>query len=158
MKKGAISVISALTGAVAGTVAVGKMEWDKRKKAEKTSGKFSALFHMMNRWVKIKQSGKNLSSYFEENKYKKIAIYGMSYVGETLLEELKGTGIEVAYGIDKRASSIHADVDIVSPDDLLDSVDAVVVTVIEFFDEVEEKLRKKVECPIISLEDIVFEV
>lgn len=158
MKKGAISALSALAGALAGAGTIGKVERDQRKKVEKLSGKFSALFHMMNQWVKVKQEGKNLSSYFEKNNYKKIAIYGMSYVGETLLEELKGTGIEVAYGIDKRVFSSHTDIKIVSPDDLPDCVDVIVVTAIDFFDEIEEMLREKVECPILSIEDIVFEV
>ena len=48
----------------------------------------------------------------------------MSYAGETLLEELKGTDIQVAYGIDKNADSIYADVDVVSLEDTLEDVDA----------------------------------
>lgn len=158
MKKGAISVLSALAGALAGAGVMGKVEKNKRKKAEKLSGKFSAMFHMMNQWVKVKQEGKNLSSFFEKNNYKKVAIYGMGYVGETLLEELKDTGIEVAYGIDRRVFSSHADIRIVPPDGLPGCVDAIVVTAIDSFDEIEEMLSEKVECPIVSIEDIVFEV
>ena len=63
----------------------GEAEGKTRELAEK----HLALFLMMNQWVKVKQEGKNLSCYFEKNGYKKIAIYGMSYAGETLLEELK---------------------------------------------------------------------
>lgn len=158
MKKGTISVFSALAGALAGAGAVGKVERDKRKEAERLSGKFLAMFHMMNQWVKVKQEGKNLSSFFEKNNYRKVAIYGMSYIGETLLEELKGTEIEVAYGIDKRVLSSHADITIVLPEELPGHVDAIVVTAIDFFDEIEEMLKEKVECPIVSIEDIVFEV
>ena len=112
----------------------------------------------MNQWVKVKQEGKKLSTYFEQNGYKKIAIYGMSYAGETLVDELKDTGIEIVYGIDKRADSLYADIDIISIDDLRDDVDAIVVTAITFFDEIEEMLSEKVDCPIISLEDILYEV
>lgn len=158
MKKGTISVFSAFVGALACAGTVGKAERDKRKKAEKLSGKFLVMFHMMNQWVKVKQEGKNLSSFFEKNNYRKVAIYGMSYIGETLLEELKGTEIEVAYGIDKRVLSGHADLKIVFPEELPGRVDAIVVTAIDFFDEIEEMLREKVECPIISIEDIVFGV
>ena len=82
----------------------------------------------------------------------------MSYAGETLVDELKDTAIEVAYGIDQRADSLFADIDIVSIDDLQNDVDAIVVTAITFFDEIEEKLSEKVECPIISLEDVLYEV
>jgi hypothetical protein len=122
------------------------------------SDKHLALFLMMNQWVKVKQEGKNLSSYFEKNGYKKIAVYGMSYAGETFLDELKNTGVDVAYGIDKNAVGIYSDVDIVSSDDELDTVDAIVVTPITYFDDIAENLSKKVDCPILSLEDILYEV
>lgn len=56
---------------------------------------------MMNQWVKVKQEGKNLSQYFEANNYKNIAIYGMSYAGETLEDELKNTNTCVKYSIEK---------------------------------------------------------
>lgn len=158
MKKVIISVLSALTGAAIGVVATGKAAADEKDKAKALSDKHLALFLMMNQWVKVKQQGKKLSSYFEKNQYKKIAVYGMSYAGETLVDELKGTGITVAYGIDKKTDSIYADVDIVSVEDVLEDVDAVVVTAITFFDEIEERLAAKLDCPIISLEDVLYEV
>lgn len=158
MKKSLISILSLLTGAAAGAGTVGKISGDKLQKAKNMSDKHLALFLMMNQWVKVKQEGKNLSSYLQKNGYKRIAIYGMSYAGETLVEELKNTGIEVAYGIDKNADSMYSDVDIMSMDDSLDEVDAIVVTAITFFDEIEEKLLEKMDCPIISLEDILYEV
>lgn len=158
MKKISISVVSAIAGAALGAGAARKTSLSKAQKAQSLADKHLALFLMMNQWVKIKQEGKNLASYFDKRDYKRIAIYGMSYVGETLIDELQGTDITIAYGIDKNAASICADVDIVSMEDVLDEVDAVVVTAITFFDEIEEKLSEKVDCPILSLEDILYEI
>lgn len=158
MKKPVLSILSALTGAAFGAGTVGKITGEKMNKIQNMSNKHLSLFLMMNQWVKVKQEGKNLADYLEKNGYKKIAIYGMSYAGETLVDELKNTGITVAYGIDKNADSIYADVNIVSMEDQLDSVDAIVVTAVTFFDEIEEKLSARVDCPIISLEDILYEV
>lgn len=158
MKKGIISILSALTGAVLGAGAVGKVTGETINKAQSLSDKHLALFFMMNQWVRAKQEGKNLASYFEGNGYKKIAVYGMSYAGEALMNELKDTNVTVAYAIDKNADSIYADVDIVSMDDDLEPVDAIVVTAITFFDEIEEQLSGKIDCPVISLEDILYEV
>lgn len=158
MNKGIISVLSVLTGAVVGAGAVAKVSGEATSKVQSMSDKHLSLFLMMNQWVKVKQEGKNLSSYFEKNGYKKIAIYGMSYAGETLLDELKDSSIEVAYGIDKNAYGLQAGVEIVSIDDELEAVDAIVVTAITFFDEIEEKLSGKVNCPIMSLEDILYEI
>ena len=158
MKKGVVSIVSALAGAMLGMGVLGNWGSKKIQKVQATSDKHLALFLMMNQWVKIKQDGKNLSSYFMNNGYRKIAVYGMSYVGETLLEELKDSAVEVVYGIDKNAEGIEAEVEIVSPDNDFKEVDAIVVTAISFFDDIEEKLSGRVNCPILSLEDILYEI
>lgn len=158
MKKGVISVVSMLFGAAVGAGAVGKNVGEKKKMFQELSDKHLSLFIMMKRWVEVKQEGKNLSEYLVRSGYKNIAIYGMSYAGETLVNELNDTEINVKYGIDRKADSIRADIDVVSMDDDLEEVDAIVVTAITFFDEIAEKLEEKVNCPIISLEDMLYEV
>lgn len=158
MKKVVISLLSTLIGVMAGAGAVNRVSEAKIQSKQRMSDKHLALFLMMNQWVKVKQEGKNLVSYFEKNGYKKIAIYGMSYAGETLLDELKGSAVQVAYGIDKNAVGIYSDVEIVSMENSLEEVDAIIVTAITFFDDIEEKLSEKVSCPIISLEDVLYEV
>lgn len=158
MKKSTLALVSTLGGVVAAAVAVKKVTDEATKVQQNLSDKHLAMFLMMNQWVTVKQDGKNLADYFEEMGYKTIAIYGMSYVGERLLEELKGSEIEVKYGIDQNADFIDSDMEIVTMDDKLESVDAVIVTPIFFFDEIEEKLSDRIECPIISLEDIIYEV
>ena len=132
--------------------------WFDRYERQRVFDKYLALFLMMNQWVKVKQDGKNLVSYFEKNGYKRIAIYGMSTAGKTLLDELNGTSIQVAYGIDKNADKICSEINILSMGDDLEPVDAVVVAAITFFDEIKEKLSEKVKYPIISLKDILAEV
>lgn len=156
MNKVAISVVSSLMSAAAGVWVISKIERNRLKKAETASGKFLQLFHLMNQWVNVKQDGKNLSSYFEKNNYKKIAIYGMSHVGKTLLHELDGMGTEVLYGIDRSAYSAYVGINIVTPEGPLDEVDAIVVTAVNYYDEIVENLKVKVNCPIISLEDILL--
>lgn len=158
MKKSVISILSALMGAAVGAGVSGKVIGDAVAKTKGMSDKHLSLFLMMNQWVKVKQEGKNLATYFEKAGYRDIAIYGMSYAGETLVDELKGTGITVAYGIDKCADSLYADVDIVTMEDDLKPVDAIVVTAITFYDEIMDELSLKADCPVISLEDILYEV
>lgn len=162
MKKGIISIISALIGAAAGgaagALATSKVMGEATAKEQKMSNKHLALFLMMNQWVLVKQEGKNLASYFEKNNYRKIAVYGMSYAGERLVNELKGSGIEVAYGIDQNADGIYSKIEIITKEDTLEPVDAIVVTPVFFFQEIEKDLSGKVDCPILSLEDILYEV
>ncbi|GFI15958.1 hypothetical protein IMSAGC009_01118 [Lachnospiraceae bacterium] len=158
MKKGIVGALSLLAGVAGGAIGVGKITGGKVEGWKQLSDKHLALFLMMNQWVKVKQEGKNLSSYFENNNYKKIAIYGMSYAGETLVDELKDTDISIEYGIDKKADTIYSDISMFTMEDTLEEVDAVVVTAITFFDAIEEKLSEKLDCPILSLEDILYEI
>lgn len=158
MKKGTIGILSAIGGAVAGAVSIGKTLGNQVTENKEKSDKHLKLFLLMNQWVRIKQEGKSLVSWFEREGYGEIAIYGMHYAGETLVEELQGSNVKVKYGVDKNADKIYADFDIVTPDSALDEVDVIVVTPISFFDEIEPMLSEKVDCPIISLEDILYQV
>lgn len=119
--------------------------------------KFRIMYQMMEKWMRIKMAKKTLATYFETYDYKNIAIYGMGDIGKLLLEELSGSTINVKYGIDRKATG-EGEVVVVNPDDKLEKVDAIVVTAIAYFDEIEEMLSEKVNCPIISLEDIVYEL
>lgn len=158
MKKTGITVLSASVGVVVGVIAVGKAALKKNNEIRSMSEKHLSLFQMMNQWVRIKQEGKNLEEFFKQKGYKKIAIYGMSYAGETLVNELKNSDIDIVYGIDKNADAIYADMNVVTMEDALEKVDAVVVTAITFFDEIERMLSERMDCPIISLEDILYDI
>ena len=158
MKKSAVSLLSATMGVLVGMGITGNFMDKLIKKNSEMSEKHLALFLMMNQCVKVKQEGKKLTDFFERNGYKKIAIYGMSYAGETLLDELNTPDIEVAYAIDKNAQSIYLDIDTVTMEEDLQEVDAIVVTAITFFEEIEKKLKEKLKCPVLSLEDILYEV
>lgn len=162
MKKGIIVVVSTLSGmvvgATVGTIGLGKLIGSRISSELDASNKYSELFLLMNHWVKIKQKGKNLSSYFEKNGYKKVAIYGMNHAGMVLLDELRNTEVQVAYGIDKNADNVYADIDVFTVEEPLDKVDVVVVTAITYFNEIENQLKDKMDCPIISLKDVLYEV
>lgn len=153
-----IGILSLFGGSVGGIIGTKRVMQKKLNVATDYSDKHLSLFLMMNQWVKVKQEGKNLAAYFEQNGLKKIAVYGMSYAGETLIEELRDTDIEVAYGIDKNADKIYSTVDIITVDDSFEKVDAVVVTAITFYDDIKDMLCEKVDCPVISLEDVLYEI
>ena len=148
------SAVSAVLGGLAAFRGAGKIIYQNKK----MSDKHLALFLMMDQWVKVKQDGKMLGEYFKRYGYQRIAVYGMSYAGETLCRELKDSGIEIVYGIDQNADVMCKDIEMKKPEEELPQVDAVVVTVVYYFDAIEETLKQKVDCPILSLGDIVYEV
>ena len=119
--------------------------------------KQNSYYSVLNQWLSLRQRGKSLSTYFECSGYKTIAIYGMKDLGERLCEELKDSGIVVSYGIDRNYANINAEMIVVSPEDNLRPVDVIVVTSFFYYDEIRLKIEEKVECPIISLQEIVGE-
>lgn len=152
------TMVGAAAGATAGSYITAKKKEDILLARKKLSDKHFDLFMLMNQWMITKQQGKSIVSYFEENNYKTIAIYGMSYVGERLYDELSDSGIEVAYAIDKRADNIYMDIDFYSVEDVLPKADVIVVTAITYFDEIAEKMEEVTDIPVVSLEDIIYEL
>lgn len=152
------TILGAVAGAAGGAIATGNIEGKKIEKWKNMSDKHLSLFLLMNDWMRIKQEGKQIKEYFDKNGYQSVAIYGMSYIGERLLDELRTAGIEVKYGIDRNADSVYVDLDVYSPDDTLMEVDVVVVTAICFYDEICNVLDGNVRCPIVSFEDILYEI
>lgn len=158
MKKGIIAALSTIGGAAAGAVVIGKMQGKALEQKTAKVDKFKSYYNMLNQWLILKQEGKMLTSYFKEKGYYKIAIYGMGEMGSRLYDELRNTEIKVAYAIDSNAESIYSELEIHTMEDNLENVDAVVVSAIFAFFEVEEKLREQLNCPVISLEDVVYKI
>lgn len=144
---------------VAGGAFYAKGKVDKERARQKQlADKHLALFIMMCEWMRTKQEGKSVAVYLEEKGYKTVAVYGLSYAGERLLDELRDNGIEVKYAVDQKADPVYFDTEICRPEEELEEVDAVIVTAITFFDEIRVMLEEKLQCPILSLEDIIQEL
>lgn len=162
MKKGNKAIISTLlgiaVGAVAGGTAAKTSSTKKIERKDELLSKLHVLYCAFDRWLQIRQEGRTLAEYFEKNNYNTVAIYGMKELGERLLDELKDSDITVCYAIDKNADQLYADVDILTPEDELEPVDVIVVTAIYYFDEIAEMMGEKVDCPVVSLEDILYEM
>ncbi|MCI8504527.1 MAG: hypothetical protein HFH00_12000 [Dorea sp.] len=122
---------------------------------KKLSDKYLKMMHVLNQWLANQQAGVNIGRYFEENGYHTIAVYGLSYLGERLLAALRETDIDVRYCIDRRADKMSGMGQVKTIEDELPEVDAILVTAVYYFEEIEEELSEKVDCPIISLEDVV---
>lgn len=161
MSKTSCFVLSAFAGIGIGLFAGGKIIGRQYEKhcglIENQADRFSEFYTLMQQWVKVYQTGHNLENYFKKNNYRKIAVYGMSDMGYMVLKELEKSEIEVLYCIDRNADSLFAEIDVRRPDEDLSPVDAVIVAVVQFYDEVKETLSEKLNCPVISLSDVVWE-
>ena len=146
----AVGILNLISG-----IAVGYSIGKTNSSEEEMKNKMLKYYVTLNNWIGKKQKNINLSSYVEKMGYNSVAIYGMKEVGERLYEELKDTKTEVKYAIDQNAESIYADIDVYSPDDDLPEVDVIVVTATYYYNSILNKIKDKIACPIISLDDVI---
>lgn len=156
MKKGVAGVLAAVAGSVAVGLAVSVRSDKKIKRLRGYSNKHLEMVKLYDQWLAAKQDGKSIVDYLKSEGIKTVAIYGMSFIGKRLYEELRDTDIEVRYGIDRNQDNIYVDIDVVTPEDDLEEVDAIIVTAFYFFDEIEDSLMDKTNSRILSMEDIVY--
>ncbi len=107
--------------------------------------------------MRVSQKGLILNRWFIKNNYKNIAIYGLGEIGRLFFHELqKYPDISVKYGIDKNAANIHIkELDVVDLCSGMEGVDAIIVTATFAFDLIYDELSKKINSPIISLNEII---
>lgn len=161
MKNGFIATITSMLGATAGVVITQKINNKTINQKEEKINKFKSYYNLLNQWLCLKQENKNLSEYFQNNNFHTLAIYGMGELGNRLYEELKTTSAEIKYAIDKNAFSTYSELNVFDLEDVdpnASPVDVIVVTAIFAFDEIEIELKSRYSCPIVSLEDIIFEL
>ena len=128
------------------------------KRKNELASKQVLVAQMLNQWLKIKQGGKSIAEYLSMKGYCKVAIYGMNYLGERLLEDLEDSEIIVAYTIDKGTKSAVKNVKCYTPEERLSEVDAVIVSVNYYFDEIKNELSPKIDYPILNLEEILYDI
>lgn len=139
-----------------------RMNIEKQKRAEGLQNRINVLsdhFQLLNHWLEVKGEGKSTVNYFEEMGYHHIAIYGMAELAIRLSEDLEGSSVFIDYGIDQDISCSLSRIDeVYSPKDTLPETEAIVVTPYAVFEEIKKELEKKVRCPIISLEEVVWSI
>lgn len=112
-------------------------------------------YKLLRKWFALKGKGIYLKEYFEAYGYRSIAIYGMADLGQFLLHELQESDIKVVYAVDRRAEKLTSDVTILTMEDELPAVEVIVVTAVYFYNQILEGLKEKIDCPILSMEDVL---
>ena len=137
--------------------------YKKKRKIEYCQQKVAKALREMKlfeQWLFVKQEGKQLSDYFLKKKINSIAIYGMGNIGERLYDELRDQGVMVKYAVDQKGKRICSDIEVVPDFDMniLEKVDAIVVTTVHCYEDIRTRVASKTNIPVISLEEILYEI
>lgn len=112
----------------------------------------------LDKWMSLKERGISLVGYLKKYQYGNIAIYGFGMLGRHLIFEFKRECVNISYIIERRKDVSCTGIEIKSPEEDFKNVDAVIVTAVADYDEIYEDLKGKLDCPIISILEILSEL
>lgn len=150
-------VVVAFWGILIGIIVGKRKNTYKILNERRTTDKYKGYYAMLIQWLEILQNKSSIYKYFKENKYDKIAIYGIGEVGKRLMCDLNNTEVFVKYAIDSTQQSSEK-LRIYKLSEVSDDVDVVIVTPIFAFDKIKKDLKKIFTCPIVSLEEVIYDI
>ena len=103
--------------------------------------KFRRMFFVYDDWMRLNSEGKNITSYLQKTEVKKIGIYGLGYIGKQLAAEIANSNIELVYCVDKNASFISSQYEILPDIDTTKEVELYVVTVLDGAEDICDLIR-----------------
>lgn len=112
------------------------------------------LFITAIKWIVCLQKKYDITQYLIKNKYKTVAIYGYSFLGERLEYELINKDIEIRYIVDQNNGCISETTEIRDPKDISDDIDVMIITPVFYFQSIKRNIQDMLSCPIISLVDL----
>lgn len=158
---GVIAKCGVFFGSIGGVIHFAQKEI---KRKEDVLNRYKMYYELTNQWLLNKNDGKNVGEYFERKNYKSIAVYGQGTLGELFCREARNQNVNIEYLIDKNADSVCYSIDDVPTiplDEICNQngVDVIVVTPIANYDDIVNDLGSmNVNCDIISLEDVIYEL
>lgn len=135
----------------------GNYENDLEKELEqqkKIANKHFKIMMAMNSWIHTLQDGKHIEQYFKKSCVNNIAIYGWGYLGKSMAYELQKTDISVKYVIDQNKYNFD-DINLYDWNDSWPEVDMIVVTPFYEYQNIRKKIKDKIKCKIISIEEVI---
>ena len=128
----------------------------REKKQRENAIKNYDIMESFKQWLINRIKGYSVEKFFVDNNCKSIAIYGVGHLGEVLIRELKESSITIKYAIDKKASNIFSDIEIIDPEDEYEDVDAFVVTPVSGVEDIIKLISSKTTKPIYTIEDVIY--
>lgn len=119
--------------------------------------KYTSFYYLMNHWMKLLERGISISTYFTENNYSQIAIYGNGDIGKHLITQLENDKKNIICIID-RANVFYKDNTYKINDDTVSLImpDIIVVTPIMEYLSIKSELKNYFNTKIVSIEEIVL--
>lgn len=120
--------------------------------------KVEHYIRVLDAWMGLKEDGVRMAGWFRKKNYGKIALYGYGPLGKHFLREMKDSGMEIGYLVDRQGSRLHVGIPVYLPEEELPDTDVVVVAATFYFSGIYRLLKGKGVRNIVSLEHVIMEM
>lgn len=125
------------------------------KKTEPGKVNNTSLKYLTQKWISLSNK-EDIKNYFAREGINEVAIYGMGPLGRALVYSLISAGVKVKYCVDSNYYMMDKEVvPIYGIDMNLETIDLFIVSVLDS-SEIVNRIKEKMECKVISIEDFIF--
>lgn len=123
------------------------------KKWFRTCQKDERMLKVYSYWMMHKGS---YAGYLSGLGIKKIIVYGIGYLGKSLIDELEHSNVKVLYAVDVNPAEAMPGLKVVPPSEIKEGADTVIITAISSYEEIKKNIGRYIKCPIVSIEDVIY--
>ncbi|MCF2656994.1 hypothetical protein [Lacrimispora saccharolytica] len=148
--------VGIVVGFMIGTIITGYLCNDILKNNNTTM--YKDYFIFVCRWLKKKQEGANLFSWFERRGMKKICLYGLGDIGQLLISEVKDSNLEIVCVIDKAYKGDTYEFPVYRLKDIdkvSEEFDVIVVTPFYYRNVISNQLSDYFDCEIVFINEVI---
>ena len=126
---------------------------------EKEMYRFKMYYNMMKSWTMLKQQKRNVCTYLLQHGYRRIAVYGLGVHGHMFYQEFQAAGVSCAFAVDRlnQEKMKQEKIPVFGIEETWPDCDLMVITVVDKYYEIFNKIKEKLSCPIVSLYEVVVE-
>lgn len=117
--------------------------------------KYRKMFFVCDRWMDLECHSGSISEYLYSQNIRKVAVYGMGYIGKQLVNRLKGTNVSLIGAIDRNAGFINTDIMVMRPEEFEQEADLVIITVLDNTEAVLQDVKKCFDIPAITINQLL---
>lgn len=129
---------------------------DEYSNSEMTNVKmYVSYYRLLEKWMVLHEKGGSAKQYLISQGIKNIIIYGLGKMAHHLLEDIKGSDINIVCAIDIRAIDKYEDFRVITLEEIIPDADCIIITPVHEAESIKQKLEEKTTLPIISLSEIL---
>lgn len=118
---------------------------------------FHRMYMMTLQWAHNEHAGIEIAKWLADHNYNKVAIYGMNEIGIELVDMLKNSDINVAFGVDKSTKKTVEGLDICKPYEISEEVDLIIVAAFNYFDEIVDEISEIYRDKLMPIDEIIYQ-